>query len=163
VIAVKVLLILFICIGMMLIVSGCTQPANIPETPPASPGTPIVTMTGSALPNPAAVFCREKNYGYEIRKDPNGSEYGVCILPGGIECEEWAYFRGTCPAMGTPATTPGAALANPSAVLCISRNYTYEIRKNPDGSEYGVCIFPGGRECDAWAYFRADCNETTAK
>jgi putative hemolysin len=160
---VKVLLMLSICLGLMLIVSGCTQPANIPETPSPSVGTPAVTTPVSALPNPAAVFCREKNYGYEIRRNPNGSEYGICILPGGIECEEWGYYRGDCPAVSTPATTPGAALANPSAVLCISKNYTYETRKNPDGSEYGVCIFPDGRECDAWAYFRSECNETPAR
>jgi putative hemolysin len=83
-------LILFICLGILLILSGCTQTVN------NGSGTPAVTTTTASLANPAAVFCKEKNYGYEIRKNPDGSEYGVCIFPDGRECEEWAYFRGTC-------------------------------------------------------------------
>ncbi len=58
--------------------------------------TPSVTPTGSALANPAAVFCKEKNYQYEIRNDTNGNEYGVCIFPDKTECEEWAFYQGTC-------------------------------------------------------------------
>jgi putative hemolysin len=157
---VKAILILSICIGMMLILSGCTKPANIPGTPQPSPGTPAVTTPVSALANPAAVYCTEKNYGYEIRKYPDGGEYGVCILPGGIECEEWAYYHGDCPAVSIPATTPGTALANPAAVFCESKNYTYRIVTNPDGSQSGNCVFPSGKACEGWAYYRGECNET---
>jgi hypothetical protein len=32
-----------------------------------------------------------------------------------------------------------------------------EIRTATDGSQSGVCIFPDGRECDEWAYFRGEC------
>ena len=31
-----------------------------------------------------------------------------------------------------------------------------EIRKNQDGSEYGVCILPDGKEVEEWAYYRAN-------
>ena len=163
-----ILFIVSITLGMMILVAGCTQPPKGSEQ--LVPGTtPSVTTPGSALANPAAVFCKSKNYGYEIRKNPDGSEYGVCILPGGTECEEWSYYRGTCPAATTPAaispaaTTSGAALANPSATFCVSKNYTYQIMNNPDGSQYGVCIFPSGKQCDGWAYYRGECNESTGR
>jgi len=45
-------------------------------------------------------------------------------------------------------------IANPAAVWCTEQGHTYEIRTNPDGSEYGVCIFANGTEVDAWDYYR---------
>ncbi|KUK63503.1 MAG: hypothetical protein XE10_0326 [Methanoculleus marisnigri] len=45
-------------------------------------------------------------------------------------------------------------LANPAAVWCTEQGHTYEIRKNPDGSEYGVCIFANATVVDAWDYYR---------
>lgn len=47
-----------------------------------------------------------------------------------------------------------AGLANPAAAWCIEQGHAYEIRKNPDGSEYGVCIFANGTEMDEWDYYR---------
>ncbi|WP_083608763.1 DUF333 domain-containing protein [Methanoculleus chikugoensis] len=47
-----------------------------------------------------------------------------------------------------------AGIANPAAVWCIEQGHAYEIRKNPDGSEYGVCIFANGTVIDAWDYYR---------
>jgi putative hemolysin len=161
-------ILLLLCLALLLIASGCTQTSNPGGTPPAA-GTPAVTTTTSSLANPAAVFCQEKGYGYRIRRDSGGNEYGVCILPDGTECEEWAYYRGTCPAAPTspapvtPATTPGAGIANPSATFCESKNYTYRIITNPDGSQDGYCVFPSGKQCDGWSYYRGECNETTAK
>jgi len=29
-------------------------------------------------------------------------------------------------------------------------------RKNQDGSEYGMCILPDGKEVEEWAYYRAN-------
>ncbi|WP_214020982.1 DUF333 domain-containing protein [Methanoculleus sp.] len=47
-----------------------------------------------------------------------------------------------------------AGIANPAAVWCTEQGHTYEIRKNPDGSEYGVCIFANATVVDAWDYYR---------
>ena len=48
----------------------------------------------AGLPNPAAVNCDDKGYGYEIRSGAAG-EYGVCEYQG-MECEEWALYRQEC-------------------------------------------------------------------
>ncbi len=117
------------------------------------------TMPGMA--NPAAVFCQQRNNTYQIKTNPNGSQYGVCILSDGTTCDEWAYYQGLCPA---PLTTGGSAgMANPSATFCVSKGYTYQIVTNPDGSQAGNCVFTNGKACDGWAYYRGECNETTAK
>ncbi|WP_292522099.1 DUF333 domain-containing protein [Methanoculleus sp.] len=48
----------------------------------------------------------------------------------------------------------GVGIADPAAVWCIEQGHTYETRTNPDGSEYGVCIFANGTAVDAWDYYR---------
>ena len=48
-------------------------------------------------------------------------------------------------------------IANPASVYCVESGYTLEIRTNPDGGQYGVCIFPDGNECEEWAFFRKEC------
>lgn len=50
---------------------------------------------GVGIANPAAVWCIEQGHVYEIRKDLNGNEYGVCILEDGTEIDEWEYYRKT--------------------------------------------------------------------
>ncbi|MDD1655342.1 MAG: DUF333 domain-containing protein [Methanomicrobiales archaeon] len=109
----------------------------------------------AGMANPSAVYCEEQNMTYETRSNPDGSQYGVCILSDGTECDSWEYYRGDCPA---PATMPGAGIANPSAVYCDEQGMKYETRTNTtDGSQYGVCIMKDGTVCDAWVYYRDEC------
>lgn len=49
------------------------------------------------IANPASVYCIENDGELKFRETDEGT-IGVCILPSGEECEEWAYFRGECPA-----------------------------------------------------------------
>jgi len=46
-----------------------------------------------------------------------------------------------------------SAIPNPSAVFCVNCGYRYEVRTRPSGDQYGVCVFPNGSECGAWAYY----------
>jgi putative hemolysin len=57
----------------------------------------------------------------------------------------------------TPTPGGGAQIANPAATYCVEKGYVSEIRTAPDGSQYGVCIFPDGTECEEWALFRGEC------
>lgn len=52
---------------------------------------------------------------------------------------------------------PNAEISNPAAKYCVDQGSTREIRTSADGSQYGVCTFPDGSECDEWAYFRGEC------
>mgnify|MGYP000852399487 CR=1 FL=1 len=57
----------------------------------------------------------------------------------------------------TPSPAPQANLPNPASVYCQQQGYRLEIRTAPDGSQFGVCVFPDGSECGEWAYFRGEC------
>lgn len=48
------------------------------------------------MANPASVYCEEQGGTLEMRQDASGGSYGVCIIPDGSECDEWAFFRGEC-------------------------------------------------------------------
>ncbi|MGV6805627.1 MAG: putative hemolysin [Ruegeria sp.] len=51
--------------------------------------------------------------------------------------------------------TTKTTMANPAATFCVENDGEYQIRKNSDGSEYGVCILKDGTEVDAWDYLRS--------
>ncbi|VVB75053.1 Uncharacterised protein [Candidatus Tiddalikarchaeum anstoanum] len=90
-------IIISIIICCVLLVSGCTITVN-------SDGTISGNNQGTnntQLANPASTFCIERGYTNEIRTSPDGSQTGYCVFPDGSECEEWAFYRGTCVAGNT--------------------------------------------------------------
>ena len=56
----------------------------------------------------------------------------------------------------TSAQAPAIGTPNPARAYCVQQGGKSEIRKNQDGSEYGVCILPDGKEVEEWAYYRAN-------
>ena len=56
--------------------------------------------------------------------------------------------------------TPQAGMPNPASVYCAQQGNKLEIRTAADGSQTGICIFPDGRACEEWAYFRGQCGPT---
>ncbi|WP_120636113.1 DUF333 domain-containing protein [Ruegeria sp. EL01] len=60
----------------------------------------------------------------------------------------------TLAASGVWAQTK-TTMANPAATFCVENDGEYQIRKNSDGSEYGICILKDGTEVDAWDYLRS--------
>jgi len=47
-----------------------------------------------SVPNPAAAYCIQMGYQYEIRKDKAGNEDGVCVFPDKTEANAWDFFKG---------------------------------------------------------------------
>ena len=93
------------CQGPPKCIKACTEEAKIcPDgsavgrTGPDCEFAPCPGTGGVGMANPASVFCEEQGGTLEIRTDAESEgQIGICILPYGIECEEWAYFRGECP------------------------------------------------------------------
>jgi len=84
--------------------SGCTQqatPAQAPAATQTPQGTPAVQPS---MANPASVNCGNIGGSTEIRKNADGSEYGMCTFTNGTSCEEWALYRGE--GCTTNATAP---------------------------------------------------------
>jgi putative hemolysin len=73
---------LFLILVLLVFLSGCAAKQASDE--------------GQQLANPASVHCEE--HGGTLRiVDGEEGQYGVCTLPNGTECEEWAYYGGECP------------------------------------------------------------------
>jgi len=62
------------------------------------------------IPNPAAAYCKQHGYEYEIRTSDDGNQSGVCVFPDGSICDEWAYFRGECSPGAQASSIPAIAV-----------------------------------------------------
>ena len=80
------------------------------------------TWTVVGLANPASVYCIQQSGTLEIITDVSGAQAGMCHLSGGVVCDEWAYFRGECPATGL---TEADLFVNPN--FCSSKQTRQEI------------------------------------
>ncbi|WP_247535753.1 DUF333 domain-containing protein [Ralstonia pseudosolanacearum] len=73
------------------------QPVR-PAPSPIAPNAPALPQesarTGTA--NPASTYCLQRGGELEFSTRSGGGEVGTCVSPGGDECEEWAFLRGSC-------------------------------------------------------------------
>jgi putative hemolysin len=91
---------LLICV-LGVLACGCTQkaPATSTPAPTASPAAPTIAQ----MANPAADHCHNMMGTYQIRTNPDGSQYGVCILPNNQICDAMKYMQQcVCVAPATP-------------------------------------------------------------
>jgi putative hemolysin len=56
------------------------------------------------LGNPAAQYCEEQGYTFDIINRDSGGQCGVCIFPDGSMCNVWGYFHGVCGPGDFPAS-----------------------------------------------------------
>jgi len=88
----------------------------------------------------------------------DGKTYGnECVLNNaGIKLKN----KGKCEESDSTTIT---GVANPASTFCVKNGYKIEIRKNADGSEYGMCIFTDGKECEEWKFMRKECGSEYIK
>jgi putative hemolysin len=94
-------------IGLFLL--GCTKPLE--------PGSNITNNT--TIANPASVYCINHGGSSIIITNTDGSQSGICSFPNGLQCDEWAYYRGECAPTTANAnqTTNNTMNQSPSANL----------------------------------------------
>jgi putative hemolysin len=66
--------------------------------------SPRTAVTNIA--NPASMYCEENGGRLEFRQGATGGVAGVCVLPDGSACDEWAYFRAECGPAASITLTP---------------------------------------------------------
>ena len=115
-----------IVIGLAVILTSCSKGIEVKEP-----------MTG--LANPASVYCQGLGYKEETRENELG-QYGVCILPKGLECDTWDFLAGRC---GVPHS------------YCAQQGF--ELKGSED-KNIGTCVFEDGSKCDEFAYFQGKCS-----
>lgn len=107
------------------------------------------------LANPASVRCVEQGGTLKIERRPDGGQYGVCLFVDNYQCEEWALFRGECPKGGLRVT----GYVTPAGRFCAITGGRYAVSSPPTAAiEKGVCSLPGGKSCDADAYYAGTCS-----
>ncbi len=114
-----------------------------PQVQATKPSTTDLPQAG--MPNPASVYCEQQGNKLEIRTAADGSQNGICIIPDGSICDEWAYFRGECGPVAqkspTPAITVGAT-ANasggymPPGTAEEITDWWGTIKSTPPGAQY---------------------------
>jgi len=83
--------------------------------------------------NPAAVYCQDLGYEYEIDKTASG-DMGVCKFPDSSTCDEWDFLSGKC---GVEHS------------VCAQMGYGLIVKQDGNNlysSEYAVCVTPEGEE-----------------
>jgi len=50
-------------------------------------------------------------------------------------------------------------LANPASVACVEKGGQIEMKERGDGGQYGICVFPDGKQCEEWTLFRGECGD----
>jgi len=95
------------------------------EVPPSA----TLRCDGNALgmANPAAVYCRELGYEYEIVDADRGQD-GICVLPNGSSCGGWSFLEGSC---------------GGSYSYCARHGYGWATKtdgRNPFSRTYSVCV-----------------------
>ena len=64
------------------------------------------------------------------------------------------------PVQPTPVQPAGGGsgqIANPASKNCIAKGGKLDIRTDSSGGQFGVCVFPTGKECEEWALMRGQC------
>ena len=90
-----------------------------------------------------------------IERRPDGGQYGVCVFTDNYQCEEWAMFRGECPVGGLRVT----GYITPAARYCAIAGGRYAVVANSGtADEQGACGLPGGKVCNADAYYAGTCS-----
>jgi len=114
-------------------------------------GTAAPTPTAVPhLPNPASVHCEETGGTLELRTADDGSVSAVCVFSDGSECDEWAFYRGTCKA--------GDSLAPPNVteVPAPTSEATREPSPMPQATRTVVATEEPTLASGAWAIYRDD-------
>lgn len=115
----------------------------------------------SAIPNPAAVYCGEQGYEYEIRTLPDGSQYGVCIFPDGSECSAWHYYC-NCEPNGIGCWPGDFTCHWPCTELpCKKAGESVLVSKCCEGLEEIPPAYAYDNDCNialiGWMYICSDC------
>jgi len=119
----------------------------------------VATAQSPQLANPASQNCVTKGGQVVIEKNPRGGQFGVCMFPDNMQCEEWALLRGQCPAGGIRVT----GYVTPAARYCAITGGTYTITgAGNTPQERGTCSFPTGKTCSAAAYYNGSCTRDAA-
>jgi putative hemolysin len=97
------------------------------------------TLSGSVsqarrISNPAAVYCTDLGYAYQITRDSTGGQTDSCTMPDGSTCSAWDFLEGKCGQAYSFCARQGLFLR------------TATDGKNSFSPDYAVCVDAQGRD-----------------
>jgi hypothetical protein len=98
------------------------------------------------LANPASQHCVTSGGTLQIEQRPDGGQLGVCVFADNRQCEEWALFRGQCPAGGLKVI----GYLTPASRFCAITGGHYDDARK-------TCTLPDGRICSAESHYSGTC------
>jgi putative hemolysin len=154
---------MLLCAALALI--SCA-PVAAPQQPTATPPMSLAEAQQIALQSDCMQVGRLKDTAVY---NPNSNTWWIdldatargcnpaCVVDVATKTAEvnWRCTGGATPAqLITP--TP-SQMANPASENCVKQGGTVSIQQNSDGSQYGLCVFPDGKQCEEWAMLNGDC------
>jgi len=131
---------------------ACAGPQPTPQPTPAPTSAPT-----SSIANPASVNCEKQGGRLSIQTRGDGGQFGICVFADNKQCEEWALFRGECPAGGLNIT----GYVTLAAQYCVITGGQYTVTANSgQANEQGQCALKSGKTCDAGEYYTGKCDPT---
>lgn len=124
------------------------------SSPTLVPATPTSQVE---IANPASQACIAAGGTLAIEARGDGGQIGVCYFEDNRQCEEWALFRGECPAGGLKVT----GYVTPAGRYCAITGGEYQVTGSSGAQEQGTCMFKNGKACDAWEYWLGACTPET--
>ncbi len=92
------------------------------------------TPQAHRISNPAAVYCTDMGYEYQVVNEAGGGQSDTCTMPDGVVCSAWGFLQGRC---------------GQSYSYCAKQGLGLRIAtdgKNPFSPEYAVCVDVHGKD-----------------
>ena len=48
-------------------------------------------------------------------------------------------------------------MPSPASKYCVDNGGIVEVHTDPEGNQYGICVFPDESACEEWAYYDGEC------
>lgn len=82
-----------LCVGSVFFLAACSSQPEPPQQATSANIHSRITMSELAAQN-----CSRAGGRLALARQLDGNSVGMCQLPNGKQCEEWALARGSCPA-----------------------------------------------------------------
>lgn len=153
---------------LAVLLAACGTPAS-PTPPAASPtATPPMSLADAQQIASQSTCTQVGTLQDTAVYNPNSNTWWIDLKADRPNCNpacvvdvatKKAEVNWRCTGAVVPANTPqsGGNAPNPASENCVKKGGTVSLQKNADGSEYGLCIFPDGKQCEEWAMQRGEC------
>lgn len=126
-------LIASILLSMVMATKSAQTPA-VPASWGASSNQASGVSQAHKISNPAAVYCTDMGYDYQVVGDEAGGQTDTCSMPDGSVCSAWDFLEGKCGqaysycakhGMGERTATDGKNAFSQEYAICVDARKRY--------------------------------------